>query len=90
MHCVVPLYMEVGIELRFEGLNERLCLLARDNINYFGCDYGMCYFMCKTFYNVVGGKPRWLDMERPCVQLCTISSSHCGWSNGPILSHGSS
>jgi hypothetical protein len=51
---------------------KRLCLLARDNINYFGCDYGMCYFMCKTFYNVVGGRPRWFDMERPCVQLCTM------------------
>jgi len=71
----------------------RLCLLAKDNINYFGCDCRMCYFMCAkgfTFCSVVVGRPRWLDMEGPCVQLCTMSSSHYGWSNGPILSHGSS
>jgi len=43
-----------------------------------------------TFYSVVVGRPRWLDMEGPCVQLCTMSSSHYRWSNGPILSRGSS
>jgi hypothetical protein len=53
----------------------RLCLPPVDNIDYFGCDYGMCYFMCVkvfTFYNVVVGGPRWLDMEISCAQLCTI------------------
>ncbi len=71
----------------------RLCLLAKGNIDYFGCDYRMYYFMCVkgfTFCSVVVGRFRWLDMEGPCVQLCTMSSSHCGCSNGPILSCGSS
>jgi hypothetical protein len=43
-----------------------------------------------TFWNVIVGRPSWLDMEGPCVQLCTRSSFQCGWPNGPILSRGSS
>jgi hypothetical protein len=58
-----------------------------------GCDYRMCYFTCVegfTFWSVVVGRLRWLDMERPCVQLCTMSFSQCGWPKGPILTPGSS
>jgi hypothetical protein len=70
----------------------RLCLLEVDNTNHFGCDCRMCYSTCAegfTFWSVIVGKLRWLDMEGPCVQLCTMSSSQCGWPNGPIFSHGS-
>jgi hypothetical protein len=69
----------------------RLCLLATDNNDYFGCDYRTCYSTCAkgfTFWSVVVGRSKWSNMERPCVQLCTISSSQCGWLNGPIFSHG--
>jgi hypothetical protein len=70
----------------------RLCLLVVDNTNYFGCDYKTCYYTCAkgiTLWSVIVGGPRWLNMERPCAQLCTMSSSQCGWPNGPILSHSS-
>jgi hypothetical protein len=43
-----------------------------------------------TFWSVVVGGPRWLNMEGLCAQLCTMSSSQCGWRNGAILRHGSS
>jgi hypothetical protein len=61
-----------------------LNLLVANNIDYFGCDYKTCYFTCVekfTFWSVVVGRPRWLNMERPCAQLCTMSSSQCGWPN---------
>jgi hypothetical protein len=70
----------------------RLCLPITNNIDYFGCDCRMCYSMCVegfTFWNVVVGGPRWSDMKGSCAQLCTMSSSRCGWSNGPIFSRGS-
>jgi len=38
-----------------------------------------------TFWSVVVGGLRWSDMEKPCVQLCTMTSSQCGWPNGPSL-----
>jgi hypothetical protein len=53
----------------------------------------MCYFTCAegfTFWSVIVGGPKWLNMEGLCVQLCTMSSSQCGWPNGPILSCGPS
>jgi hypothetical protein len=62
----------------------KLCLFIIDNINYFGCDYKSCYFTCAkgfAFYSVVVGRPRWLNMEGPCAQLYTMSSSQFGWPN---------
>jgi len=70
----------------------RLCLLIVDNTDYFGCDYKLCYSTCVegfTLWNVVIGGFRWSDIERPCAQLCTMSSSQCGWLNGPLFSRGS-
>jgi len=70
----------------------RLCLLTVDNTDYFGCDYKLCYSTSAegfTFWSVVIGGLRWSNMERPYVQLCTMSSSQCGWLNGHIFSHGS-
>jgi hypothetical protein len=71
----------------------RLSLHVTNNINYFGCDYWTCYFTCAkgfTILSVVVGGPRWSNMEGLCAQLCTMSSSQCGWPNGPILHCGSS
>jgi hypothetical protein len=56
------------INLEFKGLNRDMFIVA-DNIDYFGCDYMTCFFMCVegfTFGNVVG-KPRWSNMEGLCV-----------------------
>jgi len=93
IHCVMPLYMEVVISAsNLKVWMGKLCLLLANNINYFRCDYKMCYFTCVegfTFWSVIVGSPRWLDMEGLCAQLCTMSFSQCGWPNGPILSHGS-
>jgi hypothetical protein len=72
-------------------LARSLCLLTTNSTGYFGCEYRTCYFTCVkgfTFWNVVVGRLKWSNMERPCVQLCSISSSQCGWLNGPILSRG--
>jgi len=71
----------------------RLCLLPANNTNYFKCHYMTYYFTCAegfTFWSVIVGGPRWSNMEGLCVQLCTMSSSQCGWLNRPILSRGSS
>jgi hypothetical protein len=68
---------------------KRLCLFTVDNIDYFGCDYKLCYFTCVegfTFWNVIIRGLKWSYMEGPCVQLCTMSSSQCGWLNVPIFS----
>jgi hypothetical protein len=67
----------------------KLCLFVTNNTNYFGCDYRTCYFTCakgSTLRSVVIGRLRWSNMEGPCVQLCTMSSSQCGWPNWPIFS----
>jgi hypothetical protein len=71
----------------------RLCLHVVYNIHYFGCDCIMCYSTCVegfTFLSVVVGGLRWSNMEGACAQLCIMSFSQCGWSNGPIFSRGSS
>jgi hypothetical protein len=71
----------------------RLCLPATNNIDYFKCDCRMCYFICAkgfTLWSVIVGRSNWLDMEKPCAQLCTMLFSQCGWLNGPIFSRGSS
>ncbi len=91
IHCVMPLFVEVVINLGFKGLNKRLCLLATDITEYFGCDCMTCYFTCakgSTFKNVVVGGLKWLDIDEPCTQLCTMSSSQCGWLNWPTFSRG--
>jgi hypothetical protein len=82
-----------GYELQIRRFEWGDYLLPAKNTNYFKCDYLTCYFTCVecfTFWSVVVGGPRWLDMEGLCAQLCTMSSSQCGWPNGPILSRGSS
>ncbi len=41
-----------------------------NNIDYVVCDCRMCYFACAkgaTFYNVVVGRLKWLDMGKPHV-----------------------
>jgi hypothetical protein len=68
---------------------KKLCLFVVDIIDYFGCDYKMCYFTCaqgSTFKNVVIEGMRWSNMEGPCAQLCTMSSFQCGWPNWPFFS----
>jgi hypothetical protein len=69
----------------------RLCLPTIDNIDYFGCDCMMWYFMRakgSPFKSVVVGRPRWSDMEELCAQLCTMSFSQCGWPIWPIIGRG--
>jgi hypothetical protein len=66
------------LALDLEVWTKRLCLFTTNNTDYFGCDYRTCYSTCVegfTFWNVVVGRLRWLDMEGPCAQLCTMSSS---------------
>jgi hypothetical protein len=81
------------LALNSKAWMKRLCLLIANIIDYFGCDCKTCYFMCAkgfTLWSVIVEGPRWSDMEGPCAQLCTMSSSQCGWPNGPIFSHASS
>jgi hypothetical protein len=70
----------------------KLCLSIANNTSYIGCDCRMCYSTCVkgfTFRSVVVGRLKWLNMERPCALLCTMSSSQCGWVDWPILNCGS-
>jgi hypothetical protein len=78
IHCVMPLFEEVVI-----GFKSRDVLIA-PNTKYVGCDYMMCYLVHvkgNTFWNVVFGKLRWLNMEKSCAYLHVTSSSYYGWSN---------
>jgi len=74
--------------LNLEIWARRLCLLITDNMDYFGCECRTCYFTCvkgSTFKRVVVGRWRWSNMEKPCAQLCTVSSSPCECPNWPIF-----
>jgi len=48
---------------------------------YVGCDYMMCYLVHvkgNTFWSVVLGRLKWLNMEKPCAYLHVMSSSYYG------------
>jgi hypothetical protein len=88
---VIPLYVEVVINLIFESLNEEIMFTYNKQHQLLWMQLqDVLFYMCGRFFlwSVVG-KLRWSDMERPCAQLCTMSYSQCGWPNGPILSCGS-
>jgi D-lyxose ketol-isomerase len=47
----MPLSAKVVIDFGFGGFYARiLFLFAINNTNYFGCDYGTCYFTCAKGY----------------------------------------
>jgi hypothetical protein len=47
----------------------------------------LCMFRRSYLLSIFVGGMRLLDVEGPCVKLCAMSSSQCGWPNWPILGH---
>jgi hypothetical protein len=92
IHCIMPLFVKVVIDLGFRGLNQEIMFTCNKQHQQFWMwlQY-MLFYMCGRFYfqGCCCWKVKWSNMERLCAQLCTMSSSQCGWPNWPIFNHDS-
>ncbi len=78
--------MTQGSEVWTWGLH----LFAINNTDNIGCDNWVCHCLCGegfTFWHFVVKRLGWSNMERPQVELCTMSLSTCGWPSGSIIGH---
>jgi len=63
----MSLFKEVVIKIEIVDLSHEI--VCTNNIDYVGCDYRTCYFVCAkgvTFQNVIVERFRWLNVEKPC------------------------
>ncbi len=89
------LYQSWGLGISMEFVSKvwtwKLCLIVVDIITFhIGCDNWLYHFTCEkgfAFSCFVIGRFTWSNMERLCVELCTMSPATCGWPSESINGH---
>jgi hypothetical protein len=88
------LYQSWGLGISMEFVSKvwtwKLCLFVEDVTFHIGRDDWLYHFTCEEGFDFscfVIGRFIWSNMERPCVELCTMSPFTCGWPSESINGH---